>query len=67
MTTNEGFAAFAGAKALSDSEQTIVAELSAVQGSAVDIGGYYLADEAKVSAIMRPSKTLNTVLATGHA
>ena len=55
------------AKALTDSEQTIVAELSAVQGSAVDIGGYYLADESKVSAIMRPSKTLNTVLATGHA
>jgi isocitrate dehydrogenase len=51
------------AKALTDNEAAIVAELSAVQGKPVDIGGYYLADEAKVTAVMRPSATLNAVLA----
>lgn len=46
------------AKALTDNEQTIVAELAAVQGKPVDIGGYYLADGAKFTAAMRPSATL---------
>ena len=51
------------AKSLTENEQTIVAELSAVQGTPVDIGGYYKADDAKVAAAMRPSQTLNAVLA----
>ena len=51
------------AKALTDNEQTIVAELAAVQGKPVDIGGYFKPDEAKVDAVMRPSPTLNAVLA----
>jgi isocitrate dehydrogenase len=51
------------AKGLADNEAAIVAELAEVQGKAVDIGGYYLADPAKVEAVMRPSKTLNAVLA----
>ncbi len=51
------------AKSLGDNEQTIVAELAAVQGKPVDIGGYYKADDAKVEAVMRPSQTLNAVLA----
>ncbi|MGG6380760.1 NADP-dependent isocitrate dehydrogenase [Paenarthrobacter sp. NEAU-H11] len=49
---------------LSSKEETIVGELAEVQGSPVDIGGYYHPDEAKVSAVMRPSATLNKVLAT---
>ena len=52
------------AKALTDNEQTIVAELAAVQGKPVDIGGYYMPDLAKLDAIMRPSKTLNAALAS---
>jgi isocitrate dehydrogenase len=40
-----------------------VAELSAVQGHPADIGGYYQPDAAKLEAVMRPSKTLNAVLA----
>jgi len=52
------------AAALADNEQTIVQELGAVQGSPADIGGYYFPDPAKVRAIMRPSTTFNTVLAT---
>ena len=51
------------AKALTDNEKIIVAEFATVQGKPVDIGGYYMADVAKVNAAMRPSKTLNAVLA----
>ena len=51
------------AKALADNEQTIVNELNAVQGESVDIGGYYMADPEKVSAVMCPSETLNSALA----
>jgi hypothetical protein len=47
------------AKALADNEATIIAELAAVQGKPVDIGGYYKADDAKVKAVMRPSATFN--------
>ncbi|MTW12029.1 NADP-dependent isocitrate dehydrogenase [Pseudoduganella eburnea] len=51
------------AKALSENEAKIVAELNSVQGSATDIGGYYMPDSAKTSAVMRPSATFNEVLA----
>jgi isocitrate dehydrogenase len=51
------------AKVLTGSEQAIVAELQAVQGKAVDIGGYYQPDLAKLDVVMRPSKTLNAALA----
>ncbi len=50
------------AKTLTDNEAQIVAELKAVQGQAVDIGGYYLADAEKVKAVMRPSPTFNAAL-----
>ena len=50
------------AQALSDNEATIVAELLAAQGAPVDIGGYYLWDEALASAAMRPSRTLNDII-----
>ncbi|MGW7415258.1 NADP-dependent isocitrate dehydrogenase [Streptomyces sp. NPDC054863] len=50
------------AKTLAEQEQTIVDELIAVQGSPVDIGGYYQPDAKKASAVMRPSKTLNQAL-----
>ncbi|WP_406737472.1 NADP-dependent isocitrate dehydrogenase [Streptomyces sp. NBC_00853] len=51
------------AKTLSEQEETIVAELVAVQGSPADIGGYYQPDATKAAAIMRPSATLNEALA----
>ena len=51
------------AKALTDNEAKIVAELVAVQGKPVDIGGYYRPDEAKMEAAMRPSATFNAALA----
>lgn len=49
-------------EALSGNEEAIVSELAAVQGVAVDLGGYYRPVEEKVSAIMRPSATLNSAL-----
>ncbi|QCB98528.1 NADP-dependent isocitrate dehydrogenase [Arthrobacter sp. PAMC25564] len=54
------FAAVSGA--LDSGEETIVGELLAVQGSPVDIGGYYRPDEAKVTAVMRPSAKFSEVL-----
>jgi isocitrate dehydrogenase len=50
------------AEALAANEQTIVAELVAVQGSPVDIGGYYRPDGERVAAVMRPSATLNGII-----
>lgn len=47
---------------LSDKEQTIVDELLAVQGEAVEIGGYYHPDAELVTAVMRPSATLNAIV-----
>ncbi len=52
------------AEKLAADEQAIVAELNAVQGSPVDIGGYYRPDDAKADAVMRPSATLNAALAS---
>jgi isocitrate dehydrogenase len=51
------------AKALAENEAKIVEELIAVQGTPVDIGGYYRPDMAKLSQAMRPSATFNSVLA----
>ncbi len=51
------------AKALTENEQAIVAELIAAQGKPVDIGGYYRPDVAKASKAMRPSSTFNAALA----
>jgi isocitrate dehydrogenase len=51
------------AKELAEKEQTIVAELAAVQGKPTDVGGYYLPDDAKASAALRPSATFNQILA----
>ena len=51
------------AKTLADNEVKIVGELNAVQGKPVDIGGYYLPDEAKTDAVMRPSASFNAALA----
>lgn len=58
----EAFAPLAAT--LAEQEGTIVAELAAVQGKPVDIGGYYQPDPAKAEAVMRPSKTLNQAIAT---
>lgn len=50
------------AKALQENEQTIISEIMATQGQAVDLGGYYHADESLVAKVMRPSDTLNNII-----
>src|SRR5690606_22760293 len=52
------------AEKLAAAEQQIVGELLAVQGKPVEIGGYYRPDDAKASAALRPSATLNGILAS---
>ncbi|MBC7368620.1 MAG: NADP-dependent isocitrate dehydrogenase [Undibacterium sp.] len=51
------------AQKLAAGEQQIVAEMIAVQGKPADIGGYYQPGNPKASAALRPSKTLNDILA----
>ena len=51
------------AERLAADEEAIVAELAAVQGAPVEIGGYYRADAARVDAVMRPSATFAAALA----
>ena len=52
------------AAALLDSEAKIVEELNSIQGSAVDIDGYYVPKPEKASDAMRPSATLNGIINT---
>jgi isocitrate dehydrogenase len=51
------------ASGLTDNEQAIVFELNDAQGPAMDINGYYFADAELASKAMRPSATLNGILA----
>ncbi len=52
------------AQNLASNEDAIVKELNDVQGKAVDIKGYYLADEALAEQVMRPSKLFNDAIAS---
>ncbi len=51
------------ARRLAEAEASIVEELTAVQGQAMDIGGYYFPDPSQASQAMRPSATFNAALA----
>ncbi|WP_242203685.1 NADP-dependent isocitrate dehydrogenase [Aestuariivivens insulae] len=50
------------AKQLSDNESVIINELNNIQGSAVSIGGYYEPNDTIANQVMRPSKTLNSII-----
>lgn len=52
------------AKTLVENEAKIMEELLSVEGKHQDIGGYYHPDLAKVTAAMRPSATLNAIIAS---
>ncbi|HKJ91166.1 MAG TPA: NADP-dependent isocitrate dehydrogenase, partial [Oceanipulchritudo sp.] len=47
---------------LEENEEAIISEFLAVQGKPAVIDGYYLPDEGKAFAAMRPSKTLNALI-----
>ncbi|MDT8340853.1 MAG: NADP-dependent isocitrate dehydrogenase, partial [Longimicrobiales bacterium] len=51
------------AAALAANEEKILSELEAAQGSPQDLGGYYRPDADRAEAAMRPSATLNGILA----
>ena len=50
------------AEQLKAAEAQIMQELNQAQGSVVELGGYYQLDDAKASAAMRPSATLNNII-----
>ena len=47
---------------LREKEETIVAELNAVQGVAMNVGGYYHPSDDLCAKAMRPSQTFNDIL-----
>lgn len=51
------------ANQLDKAEETILEELTIIQGKDVEIGGYYLPDGAMADAAMRASETLNSIIA----
>jgi isocitrate dehydrogenase len=55
------------AERLAAEEAKIVEELNGVQGSSVDLGGYYFVDRDKTDAVMRPSETFNAAIETLRA
>ena len=52
------------ARTLRAQEDEIVRELNTAQGSPIDLGGYFLPDEGKATASMRPSKLFNAALSS---
>ncbi len=50
------------AQTLTQNEAKIIAELNAVQGKPVDMGGYYKPSFEKTNAAMRPSMTFNCAI-----
>ena len=50
------------AQQLAADEDTILAELLAVQGPQANVGGYYRPDTVRADAVMRPSATLNAAI-----
>jgi isocitrate dehydrogenase len=51
------------AEAMAEAEEVILGELNGAQGKPVDVGGYYHPDAARCAQAMRPSATLNAILA----
>ena len=51
------------AEAMAEAEEAILGELNGAQGKPVDVGGYYHPDAARCAQAMRPSATLNAILA----
>tara|TARA_R110002096_G_scaffold436100_1_gene667657 strand:+ start:19305 stop:21533 length:2229 start_codon:yes stop_codon:yes gene_type:complete len=47
---------------LAAAEDAVIKELADAQGPAVELGGYFMPNDALASAAMRPSKTLNAII-----
>jgi isocitrate dehydrogenase len=55
------------AEAMTANEDKIIGELAAAQGKPAELGGYYHAMRSNVKKVMRPSATLNAVLADANS
>jgi isocitrate dehydrogenase len=55
------------AEAMTSNEDKIIGELAAVQGTPAELGGYYHAMRDNVKKVMRPSATLNAMLAQANS
>ncbi|OMH33909.1 NADP-dependent isocitrate dehydrogenase [Motiliproteus sp. MSK22-1] len=55
------------AKELTDNEEKIIAELAAAQGKPAELDGYFHAKRETVKKVMRPSATLNAILAAANS
>ena len=52
------------ANQLTNNKDKIIGELNDAQGSTIDLGGYYYPNDALSAKAMRPSETLNSILAS---
>jgi isocitrate dehydrogenase len=52
------------AQNLAENAEDIISELNDAQGAAIDMGGYYYPNAQKTETAMRPSQTLNNLLAS---
>jgi isocitrate dehydrogenase len=52
------------ASSLTSNEAAIMGELNGAQGKAIELDGYYYPNDDKAAAAMRPSTTLNEILAS---
>jgi isocitrate dehydrogenase len=48
-------------------QATILQEIDVTQGNPADLGGYFMPDDAKAEAVMRPSATLNAAIETSRS
>jgi isocitrate dehydrogenase len=55
------------AEAMTTNEDKIIGELAAAQGKPAELGGYYHALRSNVKKVMRPSTTLNALLADANS
>ena len=55
------------AEKLASEQETILSEIDATQSKPADLGGYYLPDDTKAEAAMRPSAAFNDALAVAVA
>ena len=49
-------------KSLSEKENNIIDEINSIQGTKVDLNGYFNTDDERTKEVMRPSSTFNSII-----
>ena len=49
-------------KSLSEKENNIIDEINSIQGTKVDLNGYFNTDDERTTQVMRPSSTFNSII-----